>query len=420
MPFLLFLFTLLAGFAQAGETENALTVGNLPVRIAIPEGWTAEVMSEDPPEVFLQRRRPPMFASVGWTQGFQPAFERIDAESFASRVKQAMEEDGAMTLGEMRTEVTQRDAIGTLLLARGTGTGDGIEVEMLFGFFAVASGSVRMNFGARTQEDTDEAMEELLAGLSLIRPPLGDDLLGFGAYTAEVGFTIDLPDRLRAVTAEEARLMGADDTIQGGMQQGKHRHSVFIDPAEINDESTFSCTANSGASEVVDPAKSKLHEENHRARTRAIQRGGSFSTQNVAGRVHTNVNLQGAAVEIAPTAVGLFELVELGDREGYLWKVIGTEGDAEVTVLTLYTAWDNIGLDCSYYATNPDDPLLAEIEEAMRSIRVVDGEQHPMRLSMNAQYIKLWPFQHWLLQIWWFGALVCILGGLLTLWVLRP
>ena len=137
-------------------------------------------------------------------------------------------------------------------------------------------------------------------------------------------------------------------------------------------------------------------------------------------RVDVELTGRGGGIDIGPQENHSPELLHLGDREAYLWKVPGTTVDgSEVTVLSFYTAWDNIGLDCTYYAYDPSDPFLKEVEASLRSTRVVDGQQHPMRLSIHSQYLQIWPFTNPLLQIWWFAA-VFIGGGILgTLWFLR-
>jgi len=419
LSFAILFIVLLSGIGLAGD-EDALTAGDLPIRVMVPEGWQGEVLSEEPAEISLQRRKPPAFAGIRWIEGLQPALERVDQRRLAALLTGTqITDDSDFETEEMTIELVERDGFGPVILAHQRGGARGIDVEFIIAMFAVESGVVNITTGGRTQEAAGEALEEILAGVTFIRPAISDAVLGFGTHIADIGFAIELPEHFRAITLKEAEIVGAMDTMQEGSHKGKRKVSMFIDPADLMGEASFSCTANRGSIEVVDPVKSPLHETNYRVRTRAMQSGGAYTTQGVGTSMTTDVNIEGTGVQIAPNAEGTLELIELGEREAYLWRVAGTRGDVEVTLLTLYTAWDNVGLDCSFSTEDPDDALLEQIEASFRSIRVVDGAAHPMRLSMNAQYIKLWPWSHPALQIWWLGLAFCGLGGVGTLWVLR-
>ncbi len=411
------LFALLAGIGWA--QEEPLTAGDLPVRVGIPDGWEGEVLAEDPPQISLQRRRPPAFVGVAWSKGLQPALERVDVDAYGALLQGEFSASGEIALRDLTAERVEREDLGTTILYRASGSAEGIELEMLFASFTVESGGAHVSVGARTQEDASEALEEVLAELSIIRPPLSDADLGFGGYTGDVGFSIDLPPTMRAVTSDELGISDGLQLIESGQHQGAKKLALFVDPADLDGRKVFTCTAGSVPIEVLDPAKSPPHAANFRNRVRSLVSGGALHFESSGRDMRTDTRLLGGTAYIEATEEGDLALIDLGDREAYLWRVPAKDGELEMTILALYTAWDSIGLDCAYYAQDPEDPFLTEVEASLRSIRITDGAEHRMRLSVSAQYIKLWPWTHPMLQVWWFGAVFFGLGIVGTLWTLR-
>jgi len=118
-------------------------------------------------------------------------------------------------------------------------------------------------------------------------------------------------------------------------------------------------------------------------------------------------------VEIDKASEGKLEMVSLGDHDAYLWKVDGTVDDKPVKLASFYTSWDNVTLDCGALAHPGQESLIDTFEQAMRSLRVTDGVNHPMELSWTAQYTRYWPWTHPLLQIYWLAVPL----GLIAIWM---
>jgi len=382
--------------------------------MAVPEGWQGEVISVDPPTFYLERRHPAAFGIVSWISGYQPSLSRDNASMLLDRVPSL---PGVET-GPEDIEISLLEELGPTLIARTVGETATLDIRLLSALFGVDAGVGFIRVATRTQEQSDEALAEIIGGLNIAKPGLSSHDLHFGHHAAEAGYTLDLPASFRALTDPESRRLGLTATIESSEAGTAKSQEVFLDPTDLTGQRSFGCGATQGAIEVVDPAKSAAYHHRYQQRVSTALRDRAYAIDDILQSPWVAAPTPVRAVHISPNDPGTLALVDLEDRNGYLWRIPALRGNADGMVLALYTSWDNISLDCLFYTDDAADPLLEEIDTAMRSLRVTDGEYHPMRLSVHAQYVALWPFTHPLLQIWWMAAALCgasVVGGLWTL-----
>ena len=393
--------------------ETVLSSGELPFRTEIPEGWTGDAADLDRPQIFLERRQPPAFANLQWLPHFQPILTPSSASFLLERAPQMP----GVELGEVDIEMSTHERLGTLLIARTTGTSGALEIQLRSTFFSVASGVGFLRIAARTQEQCDADFATLAEALTLTRPPVSSEALSFGAYGSEAGFSLALPDGFRPLTAQESTSLGWRRT--SGLPPTAPTTEIFVDPKDLSGHRSFLCATTPGALEVIDESEDPRYLAAYQDRIQSYFREGNYSIAGHISALSNEARAMRQPIHISPSERGEIRVIDLEDRSAYLWRVPAMRGGFDGTVLAFYTSWDNTSLDCLTFSEESDAPILDLIEPAMTSIRVTDGSQHPMRLSVRAQYLQLWPWTHPLLQVWWIVSALCAMILALGLWILR-
>lgn len=377
-----------------------VTVDDLPVGIEPAKGWTAKVRGAG--SLTLSRASPPVEFMIDFEPGIQPDLESTDVE--AMRAMLTSELQGAasdVALSELEVRRIDHAVLGPVFEATATGRVEGvpIPVRMRFALFAGPAGTAMVAGGIYAAPDrAAELFTQALDQLVWVDEPIARDDFSWGKATFD-DFTLDLPDGWRAAHRQERRNLG----IESGQE-------MVLDPAGIDDVDSFGCVTNEGPLEVVDPELSELHAKNFRVRSRAHLSGGGYVSRGGGGASRTKVTLSGAPVKVDPEERGTLELVELGDRDGYLWRVGGTVVDEPVQVAMIYTTWGGNSVDCVFIGPEVPDGIV----DSLRSLRVTSDR--PPYETLRGQYVKAWPFRHPLLQAWWFGGLILLAAAV---WAVR-
>ena len=401
--------------APVGAAQDVLAVDALPIQISVPEGWKGETLGDHGPSLYLERRRPPTFVTALWLPGFQPTLTEDNAGILLDMIPPV---PGVETGPEEITLIRQPD-LGSTLLVSTTGETPSLEIELLSALFPVGSGVGLVRVAAQSQEIAEDALDEIAAAMIVTAPALSEEALSFGAHTSVHGYTLELPPSFRALTAVEAERIGSGMAEHRSKEDHILSVASFLDPSDLSAERSFMCRTTRGALEVVDPAKDPSYMHRVQEHLRGALRDGAYTVDDRLRTPWSPYPRAQEPIHISPADPGSLASIDLGDREGYLWRVPAIRGATDGAILALYTSWDNIGLDCVFFTGTPDDPLLEPIAQAFRSVRVTDGAGHPMRLSVRAQYIQLWPWTHPLLQIWWFGLGLLGMAAVSALWALR-
>ena len=262
--------------------------------------------------------------------------------------------------------------------------------------------------GVATPEEALAAADELGAMASFYDGPVPQADLPFGHVVESAGYELDLPDGFRALTERERMALNGEPVGGNSGFGGALAYQTFLDPRSQSGQAAFGCVAYSADTlEIVQPDKAPKLAGNYRTMARVMLKGGSYAVDGgkpIRGRA---ADMLGAGtVIVAPEAEGQLSTVELGDRAGYLWRVEGTRtvtGDEPepVQVATFYTAWSDVNLHCQATAAADQVALIDSFEQAVRSLRVTDGAEHPLELGLMARYKRWWPYTNPLSQLYW-------------------
>ena len=80
-----------------------------------------------------------------------------------------------------------------------------------------------------------------------------------------------------------------------------------------------------------------------------------------------------------------------------------------------YTTYSDVGLLCRAWADPGDEARLTTFEGVVEGLEVVDGEQHPMALTLKGRYTRWWPTSNPLFQLYWFPVPLLLVAGWLVL-----
>jgi hypothetical protein len=151
---------------------------------------------------------------------------------------------------------------------------------------------------------------------------------------------------------------------------------LLIDPTERAGSVVGSCQLSSDTMDVVDPAVAPEFAEHFRHRSRA-------------------------RLGLGPEDDGDLSVIDLGDRQAYLWIVPAVVKGEAIRIVALYTTWNQTGLDC--VATLHEGHQVSEeaVVQTYSTVRVKGGESKPMHRSLYARYRVAWPFHHPALEAWW-------------------
>ena len=425
--------------------QDFLEVKNdeIPITLKLPRddqgaiGWQWALMPEPDVDLSLTRYEPsPALFSVGWNEDFQPDLERFDLELFTDEFFADLghfDDAEGVTLSEISVRRETVEPLGTAIIVEfdSTQTFEPIneedeappplELTNRVMYFSVEAGLAFIAGLTPTPEEEEDpeplaegeepeptaldvAFAEVLSTVNIVKPALSTEELPYGRYVSDGGYEITLPEGWRGLTAREMSIISTS-RIGEGPYEGYRALQVFSDPAVLDGEQKFTCGIYSTGSrpvEVLDPAKSAQHAENYRTQARVLLKGGSFKiTSGGTGEtIKAELGAQ-APTEIDQDATGRLEVINLGDRDAFLWHVNGMQNGEPVTVLTYYTAWDNLGLNCFVVAPESEGVLLSTFEETVRSVAVTDPEAHPMVLSFMSRYRRWWPYAHPALQLYW-------------------
>jgi hypothetical protein len=172
-----------------------------------------------------------------------------------------------------------------------------------------------------------------------------------------------------------------------------------VDTAYLN-KTVFSCRVNDAAGlHVLAPDKSDLAVENFKTYARLLFKGGSFRLTE-GGNAVISESIPDDPLDIK--SEGEVQFLQMGDRDAYLWEVKGTVWDKPSTSQVFFTSYDDLGLTCVSQAEDSEKAILGTFSGVMKGLQIVDGENHPMVLSMGARYTRWWPFSNPLMQLYFF------------------
>lgn len=253
-----------------------------------------------------------------------------------------------------------------------------------------------------------ELVQEVLGMVRLQHPRVPREQLPYGKVAPDGVYELTLPEGWRAATDAEMDRMGGDRLVKGPLQ-GKRMHRVFFDPARpgpAHEQSAFACTVNLAARnplEIVDPVEFPLQGRSFRARTRSLLRFTSYRVG--SGDDSTKVDWKRPSnmpvLHVPPEATGELSVVKLADRRAYLWKVFAAWNDTPMQVATLYTSFGDHELDCYAWTPETQPDTVHAFLLAVPTVRIVEGDTYPMKMSIHTRYREAWPFRHPLLQAWW-------------------
>lgn len=425
------------GADESDETPTKLVkVPDLPLEISLPSPdgeappFINSAVLEGDMLLEISRIDDSVQVAFGLNQTFQPFLDQGAPEAPPVMLQETLEYEDFPPPTEWESSLSEHPQVGTLWTARGESLipvplgpdgeplveGEPTPVYVQLGVFAVEFGYVGFTALGLDREQLSQDVDQLLSWTKVTAPPkpLSEFTTGPARATMKAGWSVQVPEGWRALGDAEVKGI-APSSVGGDSEAGGTRsHAMFVDVSDFTGERHFTCSALSypeHPAEVVDPAKSEQHGRRYKIFAKLRLRGGKY--KNAKGE---ELGLDRVTDLTSPLPVkiegaeGTLSMVDLEDREGYLWRVQGTRGEQPVEVATFATAWDEIGLDCNMVAP-PDRVADLEIfEQAMATVRVTDGDQHPHRLGARGWYRKHWPFTHPALQVWWLVALLLGLG----------
>ena len=434
--------------AQDGEAEEAPTkvvkVPDLPLEIELPSPD-----GEAPPfinsavlqgDMLLEISRLDDSVQVvfGLDQTFQPFLDKGAPTAPPLILVESMEIEDYAIPTEWETSLSEHPTVGTLWTAVGSTEipppppqyyADGTLIEsdapteptpltVQLGVFAVEFGYVGFVAIGLDAEALAADVTQLLDWTTVTAKPkpLSEFTVGPAVSTMKAGWSVTVPEGWRALSDKEVKGL-APSSVGGDTEFGGARsHAMFVDTTDFTGERHFTCSALSypeKPTEVVDPERSPDHGNRYKIFSKLRLRGGKYKNARgeEMGLDRVDDLTSPLPVKIEPGAEGTLGMVNLPDRDGYLWRIQGTRGDEAMEVATFATAWEEIGLDCNMVVRPENVADLQIFEKAMATVTVTDGERHPHVLGARGWYRKHWPFTHPALQVWWIVAIL-LAGGI--------
>lgn len=360
---------------------------------------------------------------------FQPRFTAETAETAGAYLAERFLKGtyAGPTLGTttwLPFQVVDSPTLGTVL--RGTASvqlPEALDVtgHLVVDFVPVRGGlSAVLAVGVADQPTTTAALEELQATASFFDGPVKEQDLPTGQQADRAGYSFTVPDGFRAFTERERLALNGEPVGGNSGYGGALAHQTWLDPSDPTGTTSFGCVAYSGTTlEIVPPERSERLAENFRLMSSLALRNGSYTVDKSKPiRARSADLLSGRAIRVDPKVPGTLETWDIGDRLAYHWVTTGTQSsaegaDREVAVHTFYTAWSDVNLHCQA-AAEPGAPLLVRFDEAMRSLRVDGGAEHPLKLSLMSEYKNWWPYAHPLFQLYWLPFPIVIFAAWLA------
>jgi len=375
-----------------------------------PPVWTHS-MGDISSEVKVGMRNREAFTDIRLsTTGHQPDVFGVQ-EDLLAWVKAEDEADDyeVYTLGEMIQE--EHETLGPLLRMPFEVFDSHLEQpffrELVF-FGIEGSGVVLTAISSESAERAHMVLDEVVAMMDPMKPALAAEALPNGEIQTLSGFRLALPMGWRGLTAEET---GRRDMalIKGdSIYSGEGAYFFAVDTAYLN-KTVFYCRVNDAAGlHILSPGKSILAIENFKTYAKVLLKGGSFRLTE-GGDAVVSESIPENPMDIQ--SEGEVQYLEMDDREAYLWEVKGTVWDKPTTTQIFFTTYDDLGLTCLAQAQEGDESLLGTFSGVMRDLQIVDGEDHPMALSLGARYTRWWPFSNPLMQLYFFPFPLLIFGA---------
>lgn len=282
--------------------------------------------------------------------------------------------------------------------------------------FPIAGATVMVrSVSSESPERATEVLDEVLAMVRVKEAALPPEQLNLGEVTADAGYTLTLPAGMRALTLEEERKLDSSRVAGESAFAGRLARMTVVDTGHLSRE-LFTCVAQADSTlEILAPAKSPPAERNFRTMATVLLKGGRFRFVNGTQETVFETLPETPVYPEGEPEVGF---LSLGDRDAYLLKTAGTLFNEPVHAALFYTTYGNLGLHCAIAAPKDRPELIGTFESIMKGLRVVDGAQHPMPLSVKARYIRWWrwsPYTDPLLQLYWLPIPLFLLAGWLVL-----
>lgn len=335
-------------------------------------------------------------ARLTWMEGVQPDLTRAEP---ADLVADPWFLDGSWTIdGDWVATRGEHPVLGPILDAHAAVRIDGMRAPLQVRVIGhELAGGLGLVVGLSDgPADTPIDLEPVIATMDIKAPRVKADGFQTGHVVLDEGYSIDVPPGWRRATPREQSWFGGLP-VNGTVQ------AAFVDPGHVTDWPMYSCAVTTGAATppaVLDPEKSPTHAKNFRAHARAGIIGGKIATADGTNDVPRFLATSTRRISL-PEAEGEVTMLSLGDRDAYRFRTPVKTHDEEWSAVTFYTAWEKSALNCAALIPPGGDALLTTFEGATASIRVTDGDAHPMELSLSERYSRWWPFSHPALQLYW-------------------
>ena len=344
------------------------------------------------------------------TTGHQPDVSAVK-EDLLSWLKSEDEADDyeEYTLGELTDEVHEK--LGPMLRVPFEVFDAHLEQpfyrELVF-FGIEGAGVILTAISSESAERANTVLGEVVEMMDPMKPAVALEDLPTGRIQTSSGFSLSLPVGWRGLTPGER---GRRDMalIKGkSIYAGESAYFFAVDTSFLN-KTTFFCRVNDAASlHVISPEKSPSSAENFKTYVRVLLKGGSFRLT-AGGDAFIGESIPENPLDIR--SEGKLEFLEMADREAYMWELKGTVWDEPTTSQVFFTTYDDLGLTCVAHAQEGDEAILGTFSGVMKGLEIVDGDQHPMALSMGARYTRWWPFSNPLMQLYLFPLPLLVFGA---------
>jgi hypothetical protein len=367
----------------------------------LPPVWTHST-GDISSEVKVGMRNREAFTDIRLsTTDYQPDVLRIQ-DDLLSWVKAEDEADDyeEYTLGEMTQE--DHEKLGPVLRLPFEVFDSHLEQpfyrELVF-FGIEASGVVVTAISSESAERAHLVLEDVLLMMDPMKLALPPEDLPLGEIQTASGYRLKLPMGWRGLTVEETSRRDVALIKGDSIYAGEAAYFYAVDTAYLN-KTVFYCRVNDAAGlHVLAPDKSGLAIENFKTYARVLFKGGSFRLTE-GGDTVISESIPDDPLDIK--SEGEVQFLQMGDRDAYLWEVKGTVWDKPSTSQVFFTSYDDLGLTCVSQAEDSEKAILGTFSGVMKGLQIVDGENHPMVLSMGARYTRWWPFSNPLMQLYFF------------------
>lgn len=379
-----------------------VTTDQLPIGVEAAAGWRTSVRA--PGVLTVARDAPPAEFALSFEAGIQRDMSGVTLDVGQQWLSAELARVGErFRWGEVVVERIQHPVLGPgfVLSTDGRAAGTPQVVRMRFATWAGPAGRVLLGGGIYADpRRVDALFAEALDALVWSDAPIAHDAFEWG-HVALDGFALDLPDGWRSVHSTERATLGLDP-----------HQALAFEPSMLH--GPIGCATNEQPIEVIAPERMESYAQRFRLHARALLAGGGL-TLRAAPRVLDPRNpSQRLPIRVGADEPGTLEVVRLGDRDGYFWRVAGTAGEQPVEIAMIYTTLGDHSAECVYVSTSPISEALSA---SLRSLRATNGQ--PPYQTLMGRYIQHWPFRHPLLQIWWLGAVLLAIPVALLLRLMR-